>query len=69
MAPTGTPPAIIARLNAETVKILALPEVRATLLAQAALPVGSTPEQFRAYIAEEIDRWGKVIKLTGATLE
>jgi tripartite-type tricarboxylate transporter receptor subunit TctC len=69
MAPAGTPPAIIARLNAETVKILALPEVRATLLAQAALPVGSTPEQFRAYIAEEIDRWGKVIKLTGATLE
>ena len=69
MAPTGTPPAIIARLNAETVKILALPEVRAMLLAQAALPVGSTPEQFRAYIAEEIDRWGKVIKLTGATLE
>jgi tripartite-type tricarboxylate transporter receptor subunit TctC len=43
--------------------------VRATLQAQAALPVGSTPEQFRAYIAEEIDRWGKVIKLTGATLE
>ena len=69
MAPAGTPPAIIARLNAETVKILALPEVRATLLAQAALPVGNTPEQFRAYIAEEIDRWGKVIKMTGATLE
>ena len=69
MAPAGTPPAIIARLNAETVKILALPEVRATLLAQAALPVGSTPEQFRAYIAEEIDRWGKVIKMTGATLD
>ena len=69
MAPAGTPPAIIARLNAETVKILALPEVRATLLAQAALPVGNTPDQFRAYIAEEIDRWGKVIKLTGATLE
>ena len=69
MAPAGTPPAIIARLNAETTKILALPEVRATLLAQAALPVGSTPDQFRSYIAEEIDRWGKVIKLTGATLE
>ena len=66
MAPAGTPPAIIARLNAETTKILALPEVRATLLAQAALPVGSTPDQFRSYIAEEIDRWGKVIKLTGA---
>jgi hypothetical protein len=31
--------------------------------------VGSTPDQFRSYIAEEIDRWGKVIKLTGATLE
>ena len=69
MAPAGTPPAIIARLHQETVKILALPDVRATLLAQAALPVGSTPEQFRTYIAEEIDRWGKVIKMTGATLE
>ncbi len=40
-----------------------------TLLAQAALPVGSTPEQFRTSIAEEIDRWGKVIKMTGATLK
>ncbi len=69
MAPAGTPPAIIARLNAETLRILALPDVRATLNAQAALPAGGTPEQFRTYIASEIDRWGKVIKATGATLD
>lgn len=69
MAPAGTPPAVIARLHQETTRILASPEVRATLNAQAALPVGSSPEQFRSYIAEEIERWGKVIKATGATLE
>lgn len=69
MAPAGTPPAVIAKLHQELVRILALPDVRAALAAQAATPVGSTPEQFLAYVRTEIERWGRVVQATGTKLE
>ncbi len=61
-APAGTPPAIIGKLHREMVKIVAMPDVRAKLLAQAATPIGSSPEQFRAFVKAEIERWAKVVK-------
>lgn len=57
LAPAKTPPAIIARLHDEVVKILASDEIRKSFEAQAAEPIGSSPEAFRRYIQSEIDRW------------
>ena len=57
------------KLNAETVSILKLPDVRERLLADGAEPVGNTPEEFGAFIKAEIDKWGRVIKAAGLRAE
>ncbi len=69
LAPAGTPPAIVAKLQREIARILALPEVRQRLAAVAAEPVGSTPAQFRAYIESEIARWSAVARRAGLALD
>jgi tripartite-type tricarboxylate transporter receptor subunit TctC len=68
-APAKTPPEIISRLHQTTVKVLALPEVRDKLAAQGAESVGSTPEEFRAYVRAEIDKWARVIRASGMPIE
>lgn len=68
-APAKTPPEIIGRLHAAAVKALAAPDVREKLTAQGAEAVGSTPEQFRAYIKAEIDKWGPVARASGARVD
>jgi tripartite-type tricarboxylate transporter receptor subunit TctC len=68
LAPAKTPPAIIAKLHAELVKIVAMPDIRERFSAQAADPVGSSPEQFRAYMEAEIKRWGEVAKAASISL-
>ena len=62
----GTPPEIVARLNAEMVRILNLPDVRATLAAQGVTIIAGTPDGFAKYIDQEIARWAKVVRETGA---
>lgn len=64
-APTGTPPAIIAKLHAETVKALQLPDVRQTLAQQGAEIGANTPAQFADLIRHDIARWAKVVKAAG----
>ena len=59
--PAGTPREIIARLHAETVKALALPEVRDYLVKDGAEPVGSTPEELAAFFRSEVAKYAKVI--------
>ncbi|MSQ54337.1 MAG: tripartite tricarboxylate transporter substrate binding protein [Betaproteobacteria bacterium] len=66
LAPGGTPRPIIDRYHREIVRILQTPEVRDKLTAVEFEMVGSTPEQFRDWIAKEIPRWAAVIKQTGA---
>jgi tripartite-type tricarboxylate transporter receptor subunit TctC len=66
VVPTGTPPAIIARLNAEVRKALENADVKAKLAAQGTDILGSTPEQYGAYIRSELGRWSKLVKETGA---
>jgi tripartite-type tricarboxylate transporter receptor subunit TctC len=61
MAPVGTPPAIVDRLNAEIGKILARPDIRDTWRAQGANPMIMRPDEFGGYMQSEIDRWAKVI--------
>jgi tripartite-type tricarboxylate transporter receptor subunit TctC len=69
VAPAGTPRDIVDRLNAEFLRILALPEVRSTFAAQGLEPAGGTPEQFAADIASELRRWTPVVKALGIKLE
>jgi tripartite-type tricarboxylate transporter receptor subunit TctC len=65
MAPAGTPPEITRRLRDEVVKVLAMPDVRDFLAKQGAEPVGSTPEQFAAFIQSETAKWGAAVKAAG----
>jgi tripartite-type tricarboxylate transporter receptor subunit TctC len=69
LAPAGTPRDIVQRLNAEIAKALDQPEVRGSLLAEGAEPVGGTPEQFAAHIRSEKDRLGKLIREAKIRLE
>ena len=55
----------LARLNAETVKVLARPDVQSTLGAQGLELAPGTPEQFAAHIRGEAAKWGKLIKSLG----
>lgn len=65
VVPAGTPPEIVARLNAEFRKILDLPDIRERLGATAMEPVGGTPEQFGELIRSEIEKWARVVKEAG----
>jgi tripartite-type tricarboxylate transporter receptor subunit TctC len=67
--PTGTSRDIVTRLHRETVRIIALPEVRDRMAAEGAEFVGDTPEQFTAFLRSEIDKWGKAVKASGARPE
>ena len=69
LAPAGTPKDVIARLNAEFSKALRVPELAKRLSDEGADPAGSTPEQFAALIKDDIPRWGKVVKESGAKVD
>jgi len=62
LAPAKTPREIIVRLNAELMKMLQRPDVRARFAAEGIEALGSTPEEFGTYIKSEIERWSRVIK-------
>jgi tripartite-type tricarboxylate transporter receptor subunit TctC len=62
LAPAGTPRDIIARLNAEWIKIAAMPDTREKMQNAGFEPMTSTPENFAEFVKTEIVRWGKVIK-------
>jgi tripartite-type tricarboxylate transporter receptor subunit TctC len=69
LMPAGTPPDIVAKLNAEIVKILKLPEVRERLQGMGIEVVGNTPEQFAAFMRSETVKWGRIVKDSGAKID
>lgn len=69
LAPAGTPKEVISKLNAEFNKALQNPELRKKLGDEGADAAGGTPEQFAALIRDEIPRWGKVVKDSGAKID
>lgn len=69
MAPAHTPQPVIAKIHADVVKAMAAPDVRERMLTQAAEPVGSTPQEYAAFISSEIAKWAKVVKQSGAKVE
>jgi tripartite-type tricarboxylate transporter receptor subunit TctC len=68
-APAGTPKAIVARLNAEIVQVLQMPDLRAKLEAIGIEVAGSAPEALRREVADEIARWTRVIRDAGIKQE
>ncbi len=69
LAPAGTSPEIVVKLNAEIARVLAQPAVKERLVGQGLDPVGGTPEQFGAYLKTEISKWAVVVKASGARAE
>jgi tripartite-type tricarboxylate transporter receptor subunit TctC len=69
IAPKGTPPAIVNRLNAEITKIVARPEVKRGWAAQGAVAMTMTPEEFGKYIDGDIVKWERIVKISGAKPE
>jgi tripartite-type tricarboxylate transporter receptor subunit TctC len=69
LAPAGTPREIVNKLQAETAKVLLLPEMKERLSADGAEAVGNRPDEFTAYIRAELVKWDKVVKSAGIKLE
>ena len=69
LAPAGTPPAIAERLNREAVKILQSDEMNKRFAELGAEPVGSTQQEFAAFMAAETAKWAKVIRESGAKVD
>ena len=67
LAPAGTPPAVVARLNAESDKALKTPEVRERIAQAGSEAVGGTPEAFAKFLADDIAKWGRVTREAGIT--
>jgi tripartite-type tricarboxylate transporter receptor subunit TctC len=68
MAPAGTPQPVIDKLHKETVRVLALPDVKGKLEGLGVQLVGNTPTEFLALVETELPQWGKVIKEAGIKL-
>jgi len=66
MAPKGTPPEIVRRLNAEVVKIVSKPEVRDEWSKQGAVAMTMTPDEFARYMSDDIVKWERIVKISGA---
>jgi tripartite-type tricarboxylate transporter receptor subunit TctC len=62
LAPANTPKNIVNKLNADIVAITKQPDVHDRLSKEGADPVGSSPQELRAYIKSEIDKWSKVVR-------
>ena len=69
VAPAGVPKEIIARLLAETVRVLERPDVKQWLHASAYEPRTSTPEEYAAFTRREVEKWAKVIKAAGVRVD
>jgi tripartite-type tricarboxylate transporter receptor subunit TctC len=66
MAPSGTPKAAVDLLNAEITKITSRPDVRKTWQEQGAVAMTMNPAEFERYLRQDIEKWAKVVKLSGA---
>jgi tripartite-type tricarboxylate transporter receptor subunit TctC len=69
MAPAGTPRPILEKLNAEINKVVNAPEMKEAWARQGAVPMAMTLEQFDKFLREDIVKWAKVVKLSGAKVD
>ncbi|ABM56274.1 Bug family tripartite tricarboxylate transporter substrate binding protein [Verminephrobacter eiseniae] len=69
LAPVGTAPEIIQRIQHEVARSLATPALKERLLAQGAIPGGNSPAEFAKHIADEHRKWAQVVKVSGAQVD
>ena len=69
LAPAGTPPEIVAKLNSEVARLMNSPDTKKALFDAGVEPSPSSPEEMTTYMAQELTRWGKVVKDAGIKLE
>jgi tripartite-type tricarboxylate transporter receptor subunit TctC len=69
MAPAGTPRPVLERLNAEVNKVINAPDVKEAWEKQGAIPMGMGIDQFDKFLREEIVKWAKVVKVSGAKVD
>jgi len=69
LAPAGTPPDVINRVQQEVAKSLATPAVKERLVSQGAIPSGITPAEFARFIDAETRKWAQVVKVSGAKVD
>ena len=69
LAPAGTSPEIVNRIQQEVAKSLGTPAIKEKMLAQGAIPSGNTPAEFTRFIAAEHTKWAKVVKDSGAKVD
>ena len=67
--PAKTPQPVVDKLHAELIRALAMPDVREAMIKLGAEPVGSSPQEFAAYIKSEADKYAKLVKASGAKAE
>ena len=67
VAPAGTPREVLARLNAEVAKAIALPDVRQRLIDSGSQIIGNSPEAADKFLRDELEKWGKVVKAAKIT--
>ena len=68
-APAGTPQAVIEKVNAAIRKVLSEPELQQQLASRGAQAAPTTPQELRKFVASEVDRWGRAVKRSGATVD
>jgi len=66
MAPKGTPRAVVDKLNAEITKVVNSPDVKSAWEKQGAVPMTMTPDEFGNYLRGDIEKWAKIVKISGA---
>jgi tripartite-type tricarboxylate transporter receptor subunit TctC len=66
VAPRGTSADVVNKIAADASRLVAAPEMKERMLALGAEPVASSPGRFAAFIREEIDKWGKLVRASGA---
>jgi tripartite-type tricarboxylate transporter receptor subunit TctC len=69
LAPAKVPRHVVTRINQEVVKVIAMPDVQKLLQFEGGTASPSTPEEFQAFLREEVSRWDKMVKQTGITVE
>lgn len=69
LVPAGTPANIVMKLQSELAQVVRLPDVVAQITRQGCVPVGDTSQHFTAYLRQDIAKWAKVVKASGARVE